>query len=86
MIDFGELGVGDPACDLMIAWGLFSGDSRQAFRSALAVDDATWARGRGLALSQAAIFVPYYLNTNPVGVAYACHMIGEVVADYWTNG
>jgi aminoglycoside phosphotransferase (APT) family kinase protein len=82
IIDFGGLGVGDPACDLMIAWGLFSGESREAFRSALAVDDATWARGQGHALSQAVIFIPYYLETNPRGVRNAQHMIDEVLADF----
>ena len=82
VIDFGELGVGDPAPDLMIAWGLFSGASRDAFRGALAVDDATWARGRGHALSQALIFIPYYWETNPVGVGNARSTIEEVLADY----
>ena len=81
VIDFAGMGVGDPACDLMIAWGLFSGESRDTFRAALAVDDATWARGRGMALSQAAIFIPYYLDTNPVGVANARRAIAEVLAD-----
>jgi len=33
VIDFWGLGVGDPACDLMIAWGLFSGESRDVFRA-----------------------------------------------------
>jgi aminoglycoside phosphotransferase (APT) family kinase protein len=82
VIDFGGLGVGDPACDLMIAWSLFSGESREWFRSALAVDDATWTRGRGQAISQAAIFIPYYLDTNPIGVSSALRMIGEVLQDY----
>ncbi len=50
VIDFGSSGVGDPACDMVIAWTLLSGRSRQAFRDAVAVDDATWARGRGWAL------------------------------------
>jgi aminoglycoside phosphotransferase (APT) family kinase protein len=81
VIDFGGLGVGDPACDLMIAWGLFSGKGRDVFRAALAVDDATWARGRGCALSWALIFIPYYLDTNPVGVSVARHVIDEVLAD-----
>jgi aminoglycoside phosphotransferase (APT) family kinase protein len=81
VIDFGCLGVGDPACDLMIGWTLFSGESRAAFRTALAVDDATWARGRGWALSWALIFIPYYLNTNPVGVSLAWRTIAEVLAD-----
>ena len=79
VIDFGGLAVGDPACDLMIAWSLFSGESRQVFRETLEVDDATWARGRGWMLSQAVIFVPYYLETNPLGVARAIHAIKEVL-------
>ncbi len=82
VIDFGELGVGDPACDLMIAWSLFPGESRNTFRTALGIDDATWARGRGWALSQALIFIPYYLNTNPVGVGYARRAIKEVFAEH----
>lgn len=82
VIDFGGLGVGDPACDLIVAWGLFSGESRNVFRAALAVDDATWARGRGHALSQALIFIPYYLDTNPVGVGGARRAIDEVLADH----
>ncbi len=86
MIDFGCLGVGDPACDLLAAWSLFSGDSREAFRATLQADDATWARGRGWALSQALIFIPYYLNTNPVGVGHARHTLDESVADYHASG
>ncbi len=82
VIDFGGLGVGDPACDLMVAWSLFSGESRDVFREAVAADDATWARGRGCALSQALIFIPYYLDTNPVGVGVARRAIAEVLADY----
>ncbi len=82
VIDFGGLGVGDPACDLMIAWGLFSGESREVFRAALAVDEATWVRGRGCALSWALIFIPYYLDTNPVGVGSARRVLDEVLADH----
>ncbi len=80
VIDFGGLGVGDPACDLMITWSLFSGESRKVFRETLNVDDDTLARGRGQALSQAVIFIPYYLNTNPLGVGYARQMIQEILA------
>ncbi|AGZ42957.1 aminoglycoside phosphotransferase family protein [Actinoplanes friuliensis] len=50
VIDFGTCGVGDPACDLAIAWTLLTRDGREAFRERLSVDDATWARGRGWAL------------------------------------
>jgi aminoglycoside phosphotransferase (APT) family kinase protein len=55
VIDFGCSAVGDPACDLAIAWTLFSGSSRRAFRDALDVDDAAWERGRGWALWKALI-------------------------------
>ncbi len=53
VIDFGQLGMGDPACDLVIAWTLFTSDSRNAFRAALNLDKNTWARGRGWALWKA---------------------------------
>jgi aminoglycoside phosphotransferase (APT) family kinase protein len=65
----------------MSAWALFSGESRDVFRGALAVDDATWARGRGHALSWALIFIPYYLETNPIGVSSARLTLDEVLAD-----
>ena len=82
VIDFGGLGVGDPACDFMAAWTLFSGESRDAFRTALSIDDASWARSRGWALSTGLIALPYYLHTNPVIVAMARHQIAEVLADH----
>jgi aminoglycoside phosphotransferase (APT) family kinase protein len=86
VIDWNGLGVGDPACDLVIAWALFAGASRDAFRAALGVDDATWVRGRGHALSQALIFIPYYLDTNPLGVAYHRRTLEAVLAEYRATG
>lgn len=50
VIDFGTCGVGDPACDLVIAWTLLNGPSRQAFRDAIGQDRACWARARGWVL------------------------------------
>jgi aminoglycoside phosphotransferase (APT) family kinase protein len=58
VIDFGGLGVGDPACDLQPAWNVFAGRSRERFRAELAVDDASWLRGRGWALCQAVVALP----------------------------
>jgi aminoglycoside phosphotransferase (APT) family kinase protein len=55
VIDFGCAAVGDPACDLVMAWTFFAGESTEAFRSHLPFDDATWARGRGWALWKALI-------------------------------
>jgi aminoglycoside phosphotransferase (APT) family kinase protein len=81
VLDFAGSGVGDPACDLMVAWSVLPAGTRDAFRAALDVDDATWARGRGWALSWALIALPYYRETNPVMAANARHVIGEVLAD-----
>ncbi|MEU4537531.1 aminoglycoside phosphotransferase family protein [Streptosporangium sp. NPDC023825] len=82
VIDFGTAGVGDPACDLIVAWNLLPAEVRDDFRTALQVDDATWARGRGRALSIALIALPYYRDTNPVFAANARHVIHEVLADH----
>lgn len=81
VIDFGCLGVGDPACDVMAAWMYLSAETRDVFRAALSVDDATWARGRGWALSVGLIALPYYRSTNPVLAAIARRAIDEALAD-----
>lgn len=81
VIDFGCLGVGDPACDLMAAWNLFSDDARDAFHAGLRIDDATWARGRGWALSVALIALPYYQHTSPAIAAGARYTIAQVLDD-----
>ncbi|MFH8484814.1 aminoglycoside phosphotransferase family protein [Streptomyces longisporoflavus] len=65
VIDFGGLGVGDPSCDLVIAYTLLGEKTRPAFREALAVDDATWARGRGWALSTGLNAYTNYAHVNP---------------------
>jgi len=79
VIDFGCMGVGDPACDLFPAWNLLPDDAREVFREALAVDDATWIRGRGRTLSQALIALPYYRRTNPAMARNARHVIRAVL-------
>lgn len=81
VIDWGGVGVGDPACDLVAAWGALSAGSREVFRRALDVDDATWARGRGWALSIGLIALPYYVDTNPVFAETARVLIREVLED-----
>jgi aminoglycoside phosphotransferase (APT) family kinase protein len=82
VIDWGGLAVGDPACDAMVAWKMFSGESRTAFRSVLKVDDATWTRARGWAVSQAVIALDYYTaETNPTLVAEARRWLTEAIND-----
>jgi aminoglycoside phosphotransferase (APT) family kinase protein len=64
VIDWGAMGVGDPACDVMVAWKLHSSAARDAFREALPTDDATWERAHGWALSQAVAALAYYTPRN----------------------
>ena len=85
VIDFGAVGVGDPAADVIAAWTVFGPTGRERYREALEVDDATWERSRGYALTQAALIVPYYRETNPAFTASALRTIGEVLADLATR-
>lgn len=81
VIDWAAAGVGDPACDLMVAWSL-DPSARATLRAGLDVDDATWLRGAGWAVQQAALFIPYYRHTIPVGVAAARQRLDAVLADH----
>lgn len=82
VIDFGCSGVGDPACDLVIAWTFLSGESREAFFAGVPVDSAAWARGRGWALWKALITLAGSIRTNPIIAQGARHVIDEVLADH----
>jgi aminoglycoside phosphotransferase (APT) family kinase protein len=81
VIDFGSVGVGDPAADVIAAWSVFGAAGRERFRSELAVDDATWVRARGYALHQAVLIIPYYRETNPRFVEMARRTVNEVIVD-----
>ncbi len=84
VIDFGTCGVGDPACDLAIAWTLLTGDGRQAFRKRLSVDEATWARGRGWALWKALATCSYTFDDpeDAEEFAGAQRILGEIFLEY----
>lgn len=85
VIDFGALGIGDPAADLIIAWNLLPQQVRAGFWSQSGVDEATWKRGRAWALSIALIQLPYYDKTNLPLAENARYVIGEVLADFRTE-
>ncbi|MCM2389274.1 aminoglycoside phosphotransferase family protein [Streptomyces albipurpureus] len=82
VIDFGTLGVGDPAVDLLPAWLFLPPEVRGVFRDAMEVDDATWARGRGWALASS-LPVPDdpYFHRHPQRVSTALDQLGELVGD-----
>lgn len=93
VIDFGCSAVGDPACDLTPAWTTFDGTSRDRFRASIALDPATWARGRGWALWKALIAIPGRPADDPgrtgarFGWRWDAHgVIEHVIADHRTTG
>ena len=82
VIDFGGLAVGDPACDLAIAWTFFKDESRALFRSMLDLDAQTWARGRAWALWKALIIAAELSKTNAIEGNRCWAIIDELLADY----
>lgn len=82
VIDFGGVGTGDPACDMMAAWTLLTPETRPLFREAARVDDATWARGRGWALGWGLVTEHYYRVKNPVLAAVAHRSWTEALPEF----
>lgn len=78
VLDFAAAGIGDPACDAMAAWSILPRDARTVFLTEVRADDATWARGRGWALAQAVIALPYYVRTNPAMASGARHVLAQL--------
>lgn len=82
VIDFGQLAIGDPACDLAIAWTLFEGKSRDVFREILPLDAGTWTRGRAWTLWKALITLAGLAESNAAETTKARRIIDEVLEDY----
>ncbi|WP_152365586.1 aminoglycoside phosphotransferase family protein [Microlunatus speluncae] len=82
VIDFGTCGAADPACDLTIAWTLLTGESRAAFRDRLAVDEASWARGRGWALWKALSGYAGAVRDDQAEPIESRSVLEEIVADH----
>lgn len=81
VIDFGGVGIGDSAADVIPAWAVFNKVGRETFRQALDVDDNTWHRARGYALHQALLIIPYYPKTNPDFVTMAKRTVAEILTE-----
>lgn len=86
VIDFGQLCIGDPACDLAIAWTFFNKESRDTFRKALLLDNATWERGRGWTLWKALIVYAGLCGTNPLDAEKSKQVIDEVLLAHKHDG
>ncbi|HKE66570.1 MAG TPA: aminoglycoside phosphotransferase family protein [Micromonosporaceae bacterium] len=82
VVDFGGLGVGDPACDMLPAWTLLTADTRESFRAEADVDDATWVRGRGWGLCLGLGALHVYRSTNPVLAEIGRRAVTEAISDF----
>jgi len=81
VIDFGTMGVGDPACDLKIAWTLFDKPARELFKNHLGYDDDMWDRAKGWALYNNSIYgLAFTKNQTPDGIQY-CKKIAERILE-----
>jgi aminoglycoside phosphotransferase (APT) family kinase protein len=81
VIDFGCAALGDPSCDLVLAWVFLEGESRAAFRALVEVDEAAWARGRAWALWKAALLASTNQITHPEENP-PLEVIAAVIADH----
>lgn len=80
VLDFGLLGVGDPACDLFVAWSYLDAPARRVFQQAAGADEAAWLRGRGWAIFSAVIALAFYLQKNPTLCAMSRRTLAEVLS------
>ena len=75
VLDFGCSAVGDPACDTVMRWTLFTGRARAEFGRRLDLDEGTWARGRGWALWKGLIMIT---NKPPGQAEFARRVLDEL--------
>ncbi|HEX5598987.1 MAG TPA: aminoglycoside phosphotransferase family protein [Micromonosporaceae bacterium] len=81
VIDFGALGVGDPAPDVAAALWTFTGSARDAYREAIEYDDATWRRACGWALAPSLTGIDYYRHTFPRMAEHGRRTVRAVIAE-----
>lgn len=79
VIDFGCMGIGDPACDLVIAWNFLKNESRRIFKSHLCLDQDTWTRARGWALWKALITIGLLKDKTSPEVMKQRKIIDEIL-------
>lgn len=82
IIDFGCMGIGDPSCDLVIAWTFLTAEGRKIFRAALGLDPKTWARARGWALWKALITLASLKDKDEADARAQRRIITEILHDH----
>ena len=79
VIDFGGAAVGDPACDLVIAWTYLRGKAREIFITKIDTDPDTWLRARAWALWKATFELCQIADKNSPEAQAQEQIIGEVI-------
>lgn len=82
VIDFGGMAVGDPSCDLVIAWTLLKGVSRDKFRSKVELDENTWNRAKGWALWKSLITLEAIVDKTSAKALEQLHIIDDILKEY----
>lgn len=82
VIDFGQLAIGDPACDLAINWTLFHGESRAVFQKDLSLDEDTWGRARGWTLWKALVVAAGFTNPRNTESKQCWRIIEDLIVDH----
>lgn len=85
VIDFGCMGIGDPACDLTIAWTFFRGESREIFKAYMHLDEETWARARGWAMWKALYEISELEDKSGAALAKQQQTIDAVIEEDKSN-
>ena len=78
VIDFGGTAMGDPACDLVIAWTYLSGKAREIFIREIGLDNDTWLRARAWALWKATFELCQIADKNSLEAKAQKRIIDEV--------
>lgn len=81
VIDFSGAAVGDPACDLVIAWTYLSGKARETFISKMDMDPGTWLRAKAWALWKATFELCKITDKNSDEALFQKQIIATVIDD-----
>ncbi len=79
IIDFGGICLGDPACDLVIAWTFLKDNARDIFIREMALNEDTWLRAKAWALWKATFELCQIADKNSPEALIQKRIIEEVI-------
>ena len=83
IIDFGQLGIGDPACDLVISWTFLDNESRKIFKLNLNnIDADTWIRAYGWCIWKSIITINSIDDKNSIKVIEQKNIIDNILKEF----